>query len=151
MYDQEKEELKNFIISGDYKEVQKIIDNIDDHVAGEMILKIAFETENVMTYTFVCFLLLKAETAFWRSVAAQVLSQPLCFIEGAYLAGLMHLRRAIQLDNNNISFKEYLLFFYDLPEPLLDAHEPIEVAQEIIKYNPTSKVALHILEHNKRQ
>lgn len=45
-----KEELKNFIISGDYEEVQKIIDNFEDPIVGEMILKIAFDTENIMTY-----------------------------------------------------------------------------------------------------
>ena len=51
----------------------------------------------------------------------------------------------IELDPDNIGFKEYILFFYIVPEHLLPKNEAISIAKEVLKKNPNNIAALNTL------
>ncbi|MCW6086064.1 MULTISPECIES: hypothetical protein [Clostridium] len=90
-------------------------------------------------------MLCKQESSALHYIASELFSMPLCHVTGAYNSSLFHARRAIELDPNNISYKEYILLFYNLPEKLIGQYEAKKFAQEVIEKLPNSKVALYIL------
>ncbi|MFJ6267099.1 hypothetical protein ACIQGW_19250 [Lysinibacillus xylanilyticus] len=47
----------------------------------------------------------------------------------------------MELDEEDIELKEYLLFFYDIPDKLLSKQEAKTLAEEIINLNPKREVA----------
>lgn len=67
----------------------------------------------------------------------------LCFIEGAYSAALFHSRELLFM-KRSIRNLERILFFYNIPEKLVDKEEAQFIAQEILKKDPQNLVALKI-------
>ncbi len=74
-----------------------------------------------------------------------LISQALSHIEGAYNTGLYHARQAIQIEPKNITYKEYILLFNNIPEKLINDLEAIAIAKEILKQDPTNATALQAL------
>ena len=46
----------------------------------------------------------------------------------------------------NVKNLERILFFYNIPEKLLDEKEAIYISQEILKIEPHNKIALNVLD-----
>jgi len=110
------------------------------------IIILGFETGSIALYTFICFVLTENESSQMHQLAAVLISQALSHIEGAYSAGLFHARRAVELAlDTDISYKEYLLLFYDIPEQLFSDSEAKTIAQDILRLNPDNKVAIDVL------
>lgn len=66
---------------------------------------------------------------------------PLCFVEGAYSVALFHARELL-LNTKSIENMERILFFYDIPEKLVDKEEAEIIAKEILKIEPDNKVVM---------
>lgn len=140
-----KEKLKSLIILGKMKEASVVFKEMKYDEARDFILEIGYDTESIIIYSFVCSLLCEKESANLHYLASEILVNPLSFLVGAYNTALHHARRAIQLAPNDISFKEYLLLFYNIPDQLINKEEAIEIAREVVKKVPENKVALDIL------
>lgn len=138
--------IKNFILTGSYSEADKLLRNLEITEAGSNIFQLACDTENLSAYSFVINQLLNHQGTYWHYVVAEMFLVPFCFVEGGYALGLYHIRKAIELEPQNIKYKQLLLAFHDLPEPLVCKEEAISVAKEIIAANPTIKKAIRILE-----
>ncbi|HDK7166230.1 TPA: hypothetical protein PTV44_000033 [Clostridium botulinum] len=139
------EEINKMILDGKFDEAQKILNFFDAEYVRELLIELCYETENIIVYSFVCNMLCKKETRELHYIASELLSMPLCHVTGAYNSALFHARRAIELDPNDISYKEYILLFYNLPEKLITESEAKKFAQQVIEKMPDSKVALEIL------
>ena len=139
------EKIKKLILDGNFDEVQKIAKSFDIEYIRELLIDLCYETENIIAYSFVYNMLCKEESSALHYIASELLSMPLCHVTGAYKSALFHARRAIELDPNNISYKEYILLFYNLPERLISEYEAKKFAQEVIEKMPNSKAALDIL------
>jgi hypothetical protein len=59
--------------------------------------------------------------------------QPLCFIKGALL------------DPKNALLLEMMLFYYQIPDRLIDKDEALYYANELLIIEPTNKIALEFL------
>ena len=86
-----------------------------------------------MVYVFLCDILNEKESADIHYLASLILIGPFSHLEGAYAGGYYHAKKAIKLDPDNIGFKEYILFFYSVPEQLLPRNEAISIAKEVLK------------------
>ncbi|WP_058487092.1 hypothetical protein [Defluviitalea phaphyphila] len=139
------EKIKKLILDGNFDEAQKIAKSFDIGYIRELLIDLCYETENIIVYSFVYNMLCKEESSELHYIASELLSMPLCHVTGAYNSALFHARRAIELDPNNISYKEYILLFYNLPERLISEYEAKKIAQEVIEKMPNSKAALDIL------
>lgn len=128
--------VRNMIFSQSYQQAYELFESNNYEMMCELILNIAFETESIVVYTFILFLLLQKESAPLHSLAAQIITQPMSHVQGSYQAGLMHIRRALELDPNNFDYKEFLLFFYDLQEPLVNSLDAEQIAQELLQHDP---------------
>ena len=115
-----------------------------------LLIEIAFETENITIYSIVCMLLIKKETVELHQLAIDLLVHPLCIINGAASAALYHARKAIELSPNNPMLKESLLFFHNVPEKLVSTEEAISTAREILNMQPNNQCAKLFLEKYKK-
>ena len=137
--------LQELIINGLYPEAEKNLQKIEVNLQMGTLLKIGFDTENINVYTFTIFMLSKNETGDLHVLASRLLALPFCHIEGAYQSSVMHLKRAIELEPENIDYLIFLLFFYEIPDQVISKDEAKEVAQRILNYDPSNQIAQKIL------
>ena len=135
--------LFQLLADGKIDEAGELIKKLDGKLVNEKIqdvlLKIAFEKQSIIPYIVVLKLLIENESACLHAFASTLLSNALCWIEGAYAAGLYHQKRAVELEPQNISFKEYLLSYNSLPEELLSDEDALEIRKQILKEEPDNK------------
>lgn len=136
-----KTRLEKLIISLNFTEAKALVDSLNKVDLENYMLELCYESENIIYYSFVFDMLKSKETSFIHYIASIILSQPLCHIEGAYQAAFYHAKKAVELDEDDIELKEYLLFFNDIPDKLLSNQEAKTLAEEIINLNPKSEVA----------
>lgn len=132
---------------GFYKEAFALFESIPMQDKGSFLFMHAYETGSIAVYAFTTFLLLQKETAEHHFYAAEVLSSGLTHLNHAYSGALMHARRAAELAPNDISYKEYLLCFYSIPEHLITLNEAKQIALEILQQDPYHTLALKELKN----
>lgn len=137
--------FESLIALGDFQEAKKIFFQMKNSEIRDSLLKIGYDTESITPYSFLCSLLIEGESSALHYMASELLSNPLCFLAGAYNAALYHARRAVELSPEDISYKEYILLFYNIPEKLISKEEAICIATEILSVNPNSTVAKDVL------
>lgn len=98
----------------------------------------------MLVYAFLCYVLYDTNTAYLHNLTSVIMSTALCHIQGAYQTAFFHAKKAIELAPNDLNFKEFLLFFYVIPEKLLSHDEAMIIAKEILMKRD-SKPARQIL------
>lgn len=138
-----EEELLNFVLNGEIEKSVALIKSMNVGIMHEKIqnilLKVAFEKESIIPYVIVVKLLLEKERSDLHAFASTLLSNPLCWIEGAYQAGFYHQKRAVQMEPYNITYKEYLLSYNALPDEILSDEEALKIRKEIISLEPNNE------------
>ena len=143
-----KDRLIQAFLDGNVDLAGKLIKNIDEELLNEeiqdVLLEIAFSRQSIIPYTVVTKLLIDKESANLHAFASTLLSNPLCWIEGAYYSGFYHQKRAVELEPKNVRFKEYLLSYNSLPDAILSDKEALEVRRQILTMDPNNRtVKLH--------
>ena len=136
--------MVQLINSGKYDESEKICLNISFSEIKNNFLKLAYDTSNFALYSFAFYMFTKTEDNRWLDLALSLVVGPLCFVEGAYSIGLFHAR---QLVRKSFCVKNLvqLLFFYTIPEKLINRDEALKIAKQVLKLDPCNKVALQII------
>ena len=106
-------------------------------------MNIAYETESINVYGFIVYMIRSEGNKEWIKLAIDILLNPLCFIEGAYSLALFHVRELLKIDRN-VENLERILFFYNIPEKLVDDIEAYQIAEEILAIDADNVVALKI-------
>lgn len=138
-----KEILFQLLLDGNIDEAGALIKNIDGKLLNEevqdILLEISFSKQSIVPYAVILKLLIEDESPDLHAFASTLLSNPLCWIEGAYYAGFYHQKKAIELDPQNIAFKEYLLSYNSLPDEVLSDEDALEIRKQILKTDPDNK------------
>lgn len=135
--------IKKCLLQGKYAEAKKMCFSIDQQTVRDMLMKIAYDTENISVYSFIQYMIKETNSIFWIELAIDVMINPLCFIEGAYSVALFYSREMLSKDKN-IKNLERMLFFYNIPEKLVDEGEAEFIVGEILKIEPNNQVALEV-------
>lgn len=139
----DKKTLYQLLSEGKIDDAGILIKNIDGELLNEevqdILLEVSFNKQSIVPYTVVLKLLLEDESANLHAFASTLLSNPLCWIQGAYYAGFYHQKKAIELEPQNIAFKEYLLSYNSLPDEILSDEEALEIRKQILKVDPDNK------------
>ncbi|MFD9627718.1 hypothetical protein [Peribacillus muralis] len=128
--------FKQAIVNGDFVKAKHTALNMDVENLKEILFVVAYDEENIAPYSFVNYLLVDKETSELHHLASFLLSMALNHINGAYQTACFHAKKAAELSPDDISFKEYLLLFYDLPEQLISKEEANKIAKEILMIDP---------------
>ena len=128
---------------GQYIEVEEICKEMSAFDFRDILMNIAYETESINVYGFIAHMTRKKESIEWLKLSVDILLNPLCFIEGAYSLALFHARELLNIDRN-VENLERILFFYNIPEKLVDDTEAYCIAEEILAIETDNKIALQI-------
>lgn len=128
-----------------YQEAEIYIRNWDKEKLEEKLVEIAFESESLSVYAFVCHLLRVSETSALHEIAALLMCQPLCFFDGAYYISAFHLKRAIDLSPLDTSLMELVLFLYQTPDRPIEHEKAFKTAKRILELEPENRTAKEFL------
>lgn len=137
------EELKMNLLQGKYREVEEKCRHMNMTNIRDTIMTIAYDTENICVYSFIQYMIRKTEKISWIELAIDVMLNPLCFVEGAYSVALFHARELLSI-TKNVENLERILFFYNIPEKLVELEEARHIAKEILKLEPNNEIALKL-------
>lgn len=137
------EDFKRNLLQGKYQEAEDICKSMDDNSLRDMIMTIAYDTENICVYCFIQYMIQRTGKASWIELAIDIMLNPLCFIEGAYSVALFHARELLLIEKN-VRNLERIIFFYNIPEKLVDEEEAKYISKEILKEEPDNEVALGV-------
>jgi hypothetical protein len=138
------EKIFTFIAYGKYKAAWECAKKYSCAEIKNALIDEAYKTENISIYSFANYLIEETSDNFWRELAIELLLNPLCAIEGSYSIALYHARKLLSLCKS-IENYEQILFFYELPETLLERSEAVAYAKELLELNPGNVVALRVL------
>lgn len=138
-------DFRSTILSLDFIKAKQFLPQYSSKELYDELMEIGFENNNILSYIFVSYLISCNEDAEYHSLASDILALPLCHYNGSYQASLFHARRALELDPSNIEYKEWILFFYGIPDKLVSREEAIAIAKEILTDKPDSLIAKEVL------
>ncbi|VAW58370.1 hypothetical protein MNBD_GAMMA11-1063 [hydrothermal vent metagenome] len=136
----------NSILQGKFNEV--LLEHTDPTFLDkcELILAQAFETGSLCFYGYFEYLIKKENLAIYHYQASLILSSALCHYEGAYQLAYFHALEASNIEPVDVSYKEFLLFFYNTPEKLMSVDECQHYINEILKLDAENKTVINLLE-----
>ncbi|ULT57395.1 hypothetical protein L1999_02035 [Neobacillus drentensis] len=139
------DDFKQAIKKGEFVKAKQLSMTMDLEALTETLFLIAWDDEPITPYGFANYLLIDKETSELHYLASFLLSMGLNHLDGVYQTSFFHAKRAVELAPEDISYKEYLLLFFELPEPLLSKDEATKIAKEILKVDPENKAVLLVL------
>lgn len=142
-----KNDLSDLISQGKFLEGKQLLKEhtlTSEELEG-VLLEIAYDQKSIAVYSFVYYLISQNESVELHNVAALLMTNPLCFVEGAYHAGLHHVRRAIEMAPLDVSIKELILFLNLVPDQVVSKKEAVECAKQILSIEPHNKAAQDFL------
>lgn len=136
------------VLSGNFVQAKHLSSQMDMESLRDSLFLIAYEKEDITPYGFVNYLLLEKETAELHFLASFLLSMALNHMDGSYQTALFHATKASELEPNDITYMENLLFFYEIPDQLLSKGRATDIASQILKKEPDNQIALSVLKGN---
>lgn len=123
------EEIKQSLeIERDFNKTINILKPLDEEMLREALIWLAIDSQNMSYYFLILQLIQENETWKYHLTASRLLSVSLVSFEGAENIALNHLRRAIELNDDNVELKLELVSFFESPERLVS-----EEVKSIIK------------------
>lgn len=141
-------DLSKLVLAGDFEKANILERKLSSEEVHSYIMSGAMASESVMFYLYYLNKLIKRESAEDHYKASLILSQALNHLEGSYDQALYHAKRAIQLDEYNMGYKEYYLLFYKQPDLILSAPEEdfIKCCDDLLEFNNNHTTAKIIKE-----
>ncbi|MEM1323194.1 MAG: hypothetical protein AAGG75_23210 [Bacteroidota bacterium] len=120
------------------------LDAIKDY--HEDLLEGAFDSGSAKYYDFYKYIIENhLETSEIHYHASEMMSTALNWMPKGYEIAYHHALRACELAPDDVSLKEYLLFFHDIPDKLLSDEVAQKVAKEILAIDPHNITAKRVL------
>lgn len=139
-----KEELSNLIIDAKFDEAYTLFSKLDFNTEKNYLEEISIETNSILPYGFICYILTFNNTPKIHDLAIGILLVT-CWIDGTYQLIIHHIYEALKLEPT-CGRKEFLLFFNQTNGPFISKKEEIKLALEILKENKNSDIAKKILQ-----
>lgn len=109
------QDILDLIIIGEFELAYKKELEISDKISRKLF-EMSYNLENIAIYSYYNYKIARQENADDHYQASLILSQILNTINGAYDISFYHAKKAIELDPNNLEYKEYILIFQHYPD-----------------------------------
>ena len=70
------ENFKIYLLQGKYIKAEEICKNIDNNSIKDMIMNIAYETENICVYSFTQYMIQRTKKIYWIELAIGLMLHP---------------------------------------------------------------------------
>lgn len=138
------EELAQLINELKFDEAEELIHkNIDDDHIIHTLHTMAEDKTDVLSYTFVNYMLKKHESSFWHRIAAVLLSESLTQLKHSFKAAAFHIKRAIILNPYDWTLKEYAMMLHE--HKVISDEEAMEYAKIVLRHDPNNSEAKKII------
>jgi hypothetical protein len=140
-------ELLNNILAGQFYEARQIMLTLNFQDCHEKIILEAYDSENKAFLKFYEYLVAQApEDAKLQYAIAEMLTTVFNVLPDGYERAFEHALKAIDLAKDDMSYKEFILLFYNLPRPLLSREMALKFASEILRADSSNMAAREIME-----
>lgn len=117
-------EILDLILIGNFELAYKKELEINESISRQLF-EMSYDLENIAIYSYYNYKIAKKENAEDHYQASLILSQILNTINGAYDMSFYHAKKAIELNPDNLEYKEYILIFQYYPD--LTANINVEI------------------------
>jgi len=139
-------DFRELVLEGRFEDAIEVARGMAFDPLADTLQGLAFDTESLTCYGFAAALASADETAEHHYLAAELLTaSPLNQIPGAYHLAYYHGRRAVELAPNDLSYKEFLLFFHRHPDNVMAEGEANRIARDILAHDPANTAAKRVL------
>ncbi len=118
--------------------------NLTEDEIRDSLLQYAYDTESIVAYGFASYMNRKHESVFWVKLLYEIITNPLCFLEGAYLLALLHARELVHL-LDDVESMEKIIFLHNIPEKIVSDEEAYRIAKKMLTKDSENQVALDLL------
>lgn len=137
-------ELSKLITELKFEEAEKLIhESFDDDYIIHTLHTMAEDKTDVLSYTFVQYMVQKQESSFWHRIAAILLSESLSHFKHSYHAAAFHIKRAIILNPYDWTLKEYAMMLHE--HSVISETEASGYAKIVLRHDPNNAEAKKIL------
>lgn len=138
--------IKEDILSGEFEKAFRHIDMDDFEEARQEVMEGAYETEDAKFYEFLIYIIEEHEdSARMHYYASELIMAAFNYISDASHIAFKHARKAIELAPQDLSLKEYILLFYEMPDRLLEKSLAVQYARDILQADPQNQAARQII------
>ena len=130
-----KMNLNEAILSGNFEQAAKLFFSKPFEDVSEEIISCAFDKPSLAFYGFTEYLTNKRKEAIYHYLAAELLITALSHIEGATQIAYAHAKKTMELLPDDLSYKEFFLFFHSNPNISVPEKEMYSVVNEILNKN----------------
>ena len=135
--------LYDMIMKVEFKEAEKIFIKMSSDKQKEVIEQLAYNTENMIVYTFIQYMNEKEEKILFHEIEFDILTNALCHVEGAYQMALYHNQRLLDLVPDSVKYMEWMLSFYDVK--IIDKEKAVTIANKILDIDLNNIIAKNLL------
>ena len=111
--------INQLITSGKFHEAFDLIKGRNITSVAEELKDEAIGSEDISYYAFINYLNKDGDNAELHFICSLIASVGINHYKGGYATAFYHITRAIELEPNNTSYKQYALLFNDIPDKLL--------------------------------
>ena len=108
--------LRKTILDGNFNEAYEIVRKMERKQICEDLISISFDTQNMLAYGFVMYVLSKEETVEWHSIASSLLINSYIVMEGAGQLAYIHAKKALELDSSSYLALSDMMFLARHPD-----------------------------------
>ena len=132
------------INNGNYRPAMDIFVNNFYDINDEYEIEI-FDNNNLHTFEFMEYVGNNTNIEKIVSFVSIIFSTALCHYDNGYIRAYEYAKKLVELNPNNIENWEWILFFYEIPEKLIDKIELKNTIKKILKMDINNKVALKVM------
>lgn len=136
--------LAEHVQHAEFEAAVKECRNLDSGSIRDILLSTAYDTGSICPYCFCAYMCSCSDSEWWHTMSIDLLIHPLCFIEGAYAIALFHAKELLKTRRSPENL-ERILFFYHIPERLVNSSDAKKIAYELLAYEPENSLALNVI------
>ena len=135
-------ELIENITNNNFEKAKSIFFNNDLKRMHEAITEAAYTSGDEVFGKFYDYLLVNdSNNANLHYCIAELYTTVFNILPGGYEKAFKHAQKAIELAEDDLNYKEFILLFYELPTPLLSKDVAVKYATELLKADANNQAA----------
>lgn len=139
------EKLRQYIHIGKYDFAKKVCDSIFMDDIEKVIMDMAYDTEGISTYAFALYMFHNTLNSKkeWLKIAINIMINILYNINGSYSVAAFLAKKLLKMERS-LENLEFILFLHHISEKVVSEEDAKSIADEVLKINPNSEIALEI-------
>jgi tetratricopeptide (TPR) repeat protein len=134
--------IEELISRGNLKESFDFFENSNFETISTHVDYYIYDNPTKESFEFIEYLGINSDKEKDVSFASMIFATSLCHFNQAYELAYKLAKKAVSLDPNNIQNLEWLLFFYNLPDKIMDKQELKTILINILSLDKKNKKAI---------